>query len=190
MNIASHLKLCKPLSKDNQTLLSAGLNPNEWLDMVEYQGYLAAPMVDFHSGNITAVALTDGIGRLSYAGNSKPRQCGFYAGSLVRNVPEIVAFAGCEKPLIFCTDLLTSLLLNKITGIPAMFCTDVSAFKFSGATESYVKSKSSSAIKNALAACGAVDLWFPVGDISKTQHVKWMDAVQAASLIEVENAYT
>lgn len=190
MSMASHLKLCKPLSKDNQTLLSAGLNPNDWLDMVEYQGYLAAPMVDFHSGNITAVALTDGIGRLSYAGNAKPRQCGFYAGSLVRHAPEITEFTGCEKPLIFCTDLITSLLLNKITGIPAMFCTDVSAFRFSGATECYVRSPSTAAIKNALTACGAVDIWFPVGEIEKTQHVKWIDTFQALSLIEVEHAYT
>lgn len=188
--ITAHLKMCKPLSKGNQTLLSAGLNPDEWLDMVEYQGLLSVPMVDFHTGNVTAIVSTDGIERLSYAGNIKPRQCGFYAGSLVRNTPEITAFSGCEKPLIFCTDLITSLLLNKITGIPVMFCTDVTAFNFSGATECYIKNKSSAAIRNALAACGAVDVWFPVGDIQKTKHVKWMDAVQAASLIEVEHAYT
>lgn len=189
MSISSHLRLCKPISSDNQTLLSAGLNPCDWQDMFEYQGYLAAPMVDFHSGNIAAIALTDGVGRLSYAGNIKPRQCGFYAGSLVRHSPEITDFTGCEKPLIFCTDLITSLLLNKITGVPAMFCTDVSSFRFSGATDCFVKSTSSAAIKSALSVCGAVDLWFAVGDILKTHHVKWIDAHQALSLTEVQDAY-
>jgi hypothetical protein len=144
-------------------------------------------MVDFHTGNITAIACTDGIGRVSYAGNIKPRQCGFYAGSIVKYSAELSVFAGCEKPLIFCTDLITSLLLNRITLLPVMFCTDVSAFSFSGATDCYIRNKSTAAISGALNACGEVDIWFPVGDIAKTRHVKWMDAIQAASLIGVEH---
>jgi hypothetical protein len=187
MSIANHLKLCRPLTEDNQVISGAGLNALDWPDIFEYQGFVAAPMVDFHSGNITAIACTDGIGRVSYVGNIKPRQCGFYAGSIVKHNELVAAFAGCEKPLIFCTDLITSLLLNRITGIPVMFCTDVSAFRFSGATECYIKSQSQTAIRNALHACGAVDVWFPVGNIEQTRHVKWMDALQAASLIEVEH---
>jgi hypothetical protein len=68
-----------------------------------------------------------------------------------------------------------------------MFCTDASAFHFSGATECYIKNQSQNAIRNALQACGAVDVWFPVGNIEQSRHVKWMDALQAASLIEVEH---
>ncbi len=190
MSIASHLSMCKPIKAENQVLQSLGILPSEWPDLLEYQGYITAPLVDFHTGNITAIACSDGINRVSFAGGFKPRQCGFYAGTAVKVDENLSYFIGTDKPLIFCTDLLTSLLLHKITSFPVMFCTDVSAFAFSGATECYVRSSSPAAFEAVLDMCGPVDVWFPVGSIEKTRHVKWMDAVQAASMIEVKYDHT
>ena len=186
-HINNHLKLCKPITACNPVLHSVGLNAFDWPDLFEYQGLIAAPMVDFHSGQITAIACTDGINSVSYVGGFKARQCGFYAGSTVKYNEEFTEFTGCEKPLIFCTDLLTSMLLNRITSLPVMFCTDIEAFRFSGATECFIRSDSQKAITSALHYCGAVDVWFPVGRIEQTRHVKWLDAMQAASLIEVSH---
>ena len=186
MNISAHLSMCKPVKPDNQVMQSMGLTLSDWPDLLEYQGYIAAPMVDFHSGNITAIACTDGINRVSFAGGNKPRQCGFFAGTSVKVDAALSELVGSEKPLIFCTDLLTSLLLHKITSFPVMFCTDVSAFQFSGATECYVRNNSPTAFEAVIDMCGAVDIWFPVGSIEKTRHVKWIDAVQAAAMIEVK----
>lgn len=185
MKIDSHLKMCKPIPASNQVLQSYGLSVADWPDFMEYQGCLAAPMTDFHTGNITAIACSDAIGSVSYAGGIRARQCGFFAGSSVVVDPLLAEFVGGERPLIFCTDLITSLLLHKITTLPVMFCTDISAFGFSGATDCYVRRLTSEAVDAALQACGTVDIWSPVGQIHHTKHVKWMDAVQAASLIEV-----
>lgn len=183
--IDQHLRLCKPVQPGNSILQSVGIDPKSWPDLMEYQGLIAAPMFDFHTGNITAVACTDGVNRVSYAGSSIARQCGFYVGSAIRLNSEFAELTGSERPLIFCTDLITSILVNLITRLPVMFSTDVTAFKFSGATECYIRQPTSRSIENALNACGDVDLWFPVGSIESTRHVKWMDAVQAAAMIEV-----
>ncbi len=183
--IDQHLRLCKPVQPGNSILQSVGINPLQYPDLMEYQGMIAAPMFDFHTGNITAVACTDGVNRVSYAGSGKARQCGFYVGSVIRLNSEFAELTGSERPLIFCTDLITSILVNLITGLPVMFSTDVSAFKFSGATECYIRQPTSRTIENALNACGDVDLWLPVGSIESSRYVKWMDAVQAAALIEV-----
>lgn len=186
MKIDSHLSLCKPLKADNQVLSAIGESARSWPDLFEYQGYIAAPMVDFHTGKITAIACSDGINRVLFAGGIKARQCGFYVGSAVCIDHNLAALVGSDKPLIFCTDLLTSLLLHRITSFPVMFCTDISAFEFSGATDCYVRNASPAAFENALNACGAVDVWHPIGSIDKTRQVKWMDAVQAAAMIEVK----
>ncbi len=183
--IDQHLRLCKPVQPGNSILQSVGVDPNSWPDLMDYQGLIAAPMFDFHTGNITAVACTDGVNRVSYAGSGRARQCGFYVGSAIRLNSEFAELTGSDKPLIFCTDLITSILVNLITRLPVMFSTDVTAFKFSGATECYIRQPTSRSIENALNACGDVDLWFPVGSIESTRHVKWMDAVQAAAMIEV-----
>jgi hypothetical protein len=183
--IDQHLRLCKPVQPGNSILQSVGIDPKSWPDLMEYQGLIAAPMFDFHTGNITAVACTDGVNRVSYAGSARARQCGFYVGSAIRLNSEFAELTGSDKPLIFCTDLITSILVNLITRLPVMFSTDVTAFKFSGATECYIRQPTSRSIENALNACGDVDLWFPVGSIESTRHVKWMDAVQAAAMIEV-----
>jgi hypothetical protein len=183
--IDQHLRLCKPVRPGNSILQSVGIDPKSWPDLMEYQGLIAAPMFDFHTGNITAVACTDGVNRVSYAGSARARQCGFYVGSAIRLNSEFAELTGSEKPLIFCTDLITSILVNLITRLPVMFSTDVTAFKFSGATECYIRQPTSRSIENALNACGDVDLWFPVGSIESSRHVKWMDAVQAAAMIEV-----
>jgi hypothetical protein len=183
--IDQHLKACKPIKSNCELLAELGIAANQFPELMEYQGFIAAPMFDFHTGNITAVVCTDGINRVTYAGGIKARQCGFYVGSSVRVNSEFAPLTGSERPLIFCTDLITSLLLNLITKLPVMFSTDVTAFKFSGATECYIRQLTSKAVENAFHFCGDVDLWFPVGILEKTRHVKWMDAVQAAALIEV-----
>jgi hypothetical protein len=185
MSIATHLNMCKPIKSGNHILASIESDASDWPDLFEYQGYIAAPMVDFHNGNITAIAYTDGINSVGFAGGIKARQCGFYAGSAVQVDESLAELLGANSPLIFCTDLLTSLLLHKITSFPVMFCTDISAFSFSKATDCFVRKLSANALEYALNACGHVDVWFPIGSIESSRQVKWMDAVQAASMIEV-----
>lgn len=180
--IDQHLAICKPIKSDNQLLKSMSLHCH---DLFEYQGYIAAPMIDFHSGNITALVCTDGINRISYVGGIKPKQCGFYVGSAVQANGESAALFGSEKPLIFCTDLITSLLLNAFSKIPVIFCTDPGAFVFSGASDCYVRSLNSNYLASALYFCGLSDVWFPVSGVGAGCEFKWMEAEQAAELIEV-----